>query len=256
MRVVILAGGLGTRISEETDTKPKPMVFIGDRPIIWHIMKIYSHFGFNEFVVCLGYKGFVIKEYFYHYALHVSNVTIDFYNGVQIHDTVAESWKVMLVDTGNSTMTGGRLRKIRPYIENADAFCATYGDGVADIDIAKLVAFHQSHGKLATVTAVRPNARFGALTVDRGLVTEFKEKPVSEGSVINGGFLVLSPKVLDFVDDDLTIWEREPMERLTRDRQLAAFEHAGFWQPMDTIRDRAVLEDLWASGKAPWKVWD
>ena len=256
MKAVILAGGLGSRLSEETETKPKPMVEIGHRPILWHIMKIYSHYGINDFVVCLGYKGYKIKEYFFHYNLHLSDVTIDVRNGMTVHESYADPWRVTLVETGESTMTGGRLKRARKYIGDDDVFCFTYGDGVADIDIGKLLAFHRQHGKLATVTAVRPQARFGALSIEEGLVRDFKEKPISEGGLINGGFFVLSPKVIDYIDDDETLWERGPMERLAQAGQLAAFQHDGFWQPMDTLRDRHLLEELWSSGRAPWHVWN
>lgn len=255
MKAVILAGGIGSRLSEETDSKPKPMVEIGDRPILWHIMKLYSHFGIDDFIICLGYKGYRIKEYFLNYNMHLSDITVDITRGVTVHQSYAEPWRVTLVETGDKTMTGGRLARIRRYIKDEDAFCFTYGDGVSNIDIGRLIAFHRSQGKLATVTAVRPLARFGALTIDRGNVTEFKEKPASEGGLISGGFFVLSPKVIDYVDGDDMLWEKEPMERLVADGQLAAYEHTGFWQPMDTLRDKHLLEGLWASGKAPWQLW-
>jgi glucose-1-phosphate cytidylyltransferase len=255
MKAVILAGGLGSRLSEETETKPKPMVEIGNRPILWHILKIYTHYGINDFIVCLGYKGYRIKEYFFHYNLHSSDVTIDIRRGMTVHQSFADEWRVTLVETGEATQTGGRLKRVRRYLDSDDIFCFTYGDGVADIDIQALIAFHRAHGKLATVTAVRPLARFGALTIERGIVREFKEKPVDEGSPINGGFFVLSTKAIDYIDGDATLWEKEPMERLAADNQLAAFLHNGFWQPMDTLRDRNHLEALWASGKAPWRVW-
>ncbi len=255
MKAVILAGGLGSRLSEETAITPKPMVEIGQRPILWHIMKIYSHFGIQDFVICLGYKGYRIKEYFFHYNLHLSDVTIDVRNGITVHQSFAESWRVTLVETGDATMTGGRLKRVLRYLGNDDAFCFTYGDGVADIDIKKLIGFHRSHGKLATITAVQPVARFGSLTIENDQVRRFKEKPVAEGGFINGGFFVLSPKVIDYIIDDTTFWEKEPMERLVAEGQLAAYKHRGFWQPMDTLRDRALLEELWASGKAPWRVW-
>lgn len=256
MKAVILAGGLGTRISEETETKPKPMISIGGKPILWHIMKMYSHYGINDFIVCLGYKGFVIKEYFYHYNLHVSDITIDVRNNAMtVHQSFADPWRVTLVETGDATMTGGRIKRIKKYLGDDDAFCLTYGDGVADVDIGRLIDFHRSHDRLATVTAVRPLARFGALELEGDQVRGFMEKPVTEGGRINGGFFVLSPKVIDFIDDDSTIWEREPMMRLTEAGQLSAFQHDGFWQPMDTLRDRTLLEGLWESGKAPWKVW-
>jgi glucose-1-phosphate cytidylyltransferase len=256
MKAVILAGGLGSRLSEETETKPKPMVEVGGRPILWHIMKIYSHYGINDFIVCLGYKGYKIKEYFFHYKLHVSDLTIDVaQNEMTVHQTFADPWRVTLVETGDGTMTGGRLKRVRDYIGRDEAFCLTYGDGDADVDIAKLLAFHKSHGKLSTVTAVRPIARFGALVMDGDTVQRFEEKPISEGGLINGGFFVLSPKVIDYVAGDSTLWEKEPMERLAAAGQMKAFEHAGFWQAMDTLRDKNHLEELWASGKAPWMVW-
>jgi glucose-1-phosphate cytidylyltransferase len=256
MKAVILAGGLGSRLSEETETKPKPMVEIGGRPILWHIMKIYSHYGIDDFIVCLGYKGYKIKEYFFHYKLHLSDVTIDVAkNEVKVHQTFADPWRVTLVETGESTSTGGRIKRVRDYIGNDEAFCLTYGDGVADVDIGKLVAFHKNHGKLATVTAVRPIARFGALVMEGTAVRRFEEKPVSEGGLINGGFFVLSPRVLDYIAGDSILWEKEPMERLAGEGQMQAFEHGGFWQAMDTLRDKKHLEELWASGKAPWRVW-
>ncbi len=255
MKAVILAGGLGSRLSEQTDVRPKPMVEIGHHPILWHIMKIYSHFGINEFVICLGYKGYVIKEYFYHYSLHSADVTIDTRGGMKVHQSYADPWTVTLVETGEHTMTGGRLKRVRPYLGDQD-FCFTYGDGLGNIDIPKLIAFHKSQGKLATVTAVHPLARFGALIIEDQLVRQFQEKPANEGGLINGGFFVLSPKVLDYIADDRTLWEKEPMERLAAEGQLAAFQHDGFWQPMDTLRDRAMLEELWASQKAPWRIWE
>jgi glucose-1-phosphate cytidylyltransferase len=251
MKAVILAGGLGSRLSEETETKPKPMVEIGQRPILWHIMKIYSHYGINDFIVCLGYKGYKIKEYFFHYNLHLSDVTIDVRNGMTVHESYADPWRVTLVETGESTMTGGRLKRARKYIGDEDVFCFTYGDGVADVDIGKLLAFHRRHGKLATVTAVRPLARFGALTIEDDLVRDFKEKPISEGGLINGGFFVLSPKVIDFIDDDETIWERAPMERLAQAGQLAAFQHDGFWQPMDTLATDTISKSFGAAAAPP-----
>ena len=255
INAVILAGGLGTRIAEETDTKPKPMVEVGGRPILWHIMKIYSAHGIREFVVCLGYKGYVVKEYFANYALHMSDVTFDLgRNAVEVRQQRSEPWRVTLVDTGAETMTGGRLRRVRDYLADGD-FCMTYGDGVADIDIGRLVAEHQRSGLEATVTAVRPPSRFGALEIRQGRVASFQEKPLGEGSWINGGFFVLSPKVLDRIEGDHTVWEREPLESLARDGQLGAYCHEGFWQPMDTLREKQQLEAAWASGKAPWKVW-
>ncbi len=255
MKVVILAGGLGTRLSEETSIRPKPMVEIGGRPILWHIMKIYSQYGFRDFVVCLGYKGYFITEYFANYSVHQSDLTIDIAaKKVEIHDTRAEDWRVTLVDTGAETMTGGRLKRIRQHIGD-DTFCMTYGDGVADIDVGKLVAFHERHGGDATVTAVRPPGRFGALAIDGDKVAGFIEKPEGDGSWINGGFFVLSSKVFDRIEGDDTVWEQAPLETLARDGQLSAFRHDGFWQPMDTLRDKRRLEDLWASGHADWKVW-
>ncbi|MBI2311647.1 MAG: glucose-1-phosphate cytidylyltransferase [Betaproteobacteria bacterium] len=254
-KAIILAGGMGTRLSEETEAKPKPMVEIGEKPILWHIMKIYSSFGINEFIICLGYKGYMIKEYFANYYLHMSDVTLDVAkNSMEVHHIRSEPWRISLVETGVDTMTGGRLRRVREYLGD-EPFCMTYGDGVADIDIAKLVAHHRQGGRLATVTAVRPPARFGALDIQGHMVHAFQEKPLGGGSWINGGFFVLSPKVLDYIEGDSTVWEREPLERLTRERQLAAYHHEGFWHPMDTLRDKKHLESLWASGDAPWKTW-
>ena len=256
MKAVILAGGLGTRISEETELKPKPMIEVGGRPILWHIMKIYSAHGINEFIVCCGYKGYVIKEYFANYFLHLSDVTIDMTsNAMQVHQNNAEPWKVTLVDTGEESMTGGRLRRVRDYLAGEELFCFTYGDGVADIDITAQLAFHRDHGRLATVTAVEPPGRYGALVVEGSHVAGFTEKPKGEGGWINGGFFVLSPKAIDYIADDATSWEREPLTGLAHDGQLSAFFHEGFWQPMDTLREKNLLNDLWASGKAPWKCW-
>jgi glucose-1-phosphate cytidylyltransferase len=255
LKAVILAGGLGTRISEETSVRPKPMVEIGGKPILWHIMKIYSSYGINEFIICLGYKSYVIKEYFANYFLHMSNVTFDMANNrMDVHHNSAEPWKVTLVDTGDSTLTGGRIKKIKPYLDGDD-FCCTYGDGVGNVDIGALVAFHKTQGKLATLTATQPPGRFGALGLQGTQVTGFQEKPQGDGAWINGGFFVLSPKVLDYIDGDDTAWEKEPMERLAQAGQLSAYLHHGFWQPMDTLRDKTHLEELWASGKAPWKLW-
>ena len=255
MKVVILAGGLGTRLAEETEIRPKPMVEIGGKPIIWHIMKIYSAYGMNEFIICLGYKGYMIKEYFANYALHMSDVTFDMGGGdTTIHHNYAESWRVTLVDTGEKTMTGGRLKRIRSYLENED-FCFTYGDGLSSVDINALIAFHRSHGRLATVTAVMPPGRYGAVKIESDRVADFLEKPQGDGSWINGGFFVLKPESIDLIEDDMTIWEQEPLRRLVAKDQLAAFTHSGFWQPMDTLRDKYNLEQLWASGEAPWKVW-
>lgn len=255
MKAVILAGGLGTRLAEESSLKPKPMVEIGGKPILWHVMKIYSHYGIQDFIICLGYKSYIIKEYFANYFLHMSNVTFDMkFNQMQIHDNKAEPWRVTLVDTGENTMTGGRLGRVKEYLRDED-FCLTYGDGVATVDILKLVEFHREQGLLATVTAVQPSGRFGAMDIGGNQVLQFQEKPKGDGSWINGGFFVLSPKVFDYIDGDESIWEREPLERLAADSQLAAYKHDGFWQPMDTLRDKNQLEELWASGQAPWKVW-
>lgn len=257
MKAVILAGGLGTRLSEETATRPKPMVEIGGRPILWHIMKIYSAHGVNDFLICCGYKGYVIKEYFANYFLHMSDVTFDMeHNTMDVHQRKAEPWRVTLVDTGDLTMTGGRLGHLRAYLQTEEAFCMTYGDGVSDVDISALIAFHKSHGADATVTAVQPSGRYGALLLsDDNEVEGFVEKPRGDGGWINGGFFVLSPKCLDLIVDDQTIWEKEPLETLARTGRLRAHRHAGFWQPMDTLRDKVHLEQLWAAGEAPWKVW-
>jgi glucose-1-phosphate cytidylyltransferase len=257
MKAVILAGGLGTRISEETEIKPKPMIEIGGKPILWHIMKIYSTYGVKDFIICLGYKGYIIKEYFVNYYLHNSDVTYDFKTNTHtIHKTDAEDWKVTLVNTGETTMTGGRIKRILPYVKNDEAFCLTYGDGVSDIDISKLISFHKSHGKLATLSAVYPEGRFGALEFDGTRITEFKEKPRGDGSFINGGFFVLSPKIESYLTSDTTcIFEQEPLKNLARDNELQAFKHKGFWQPMDTLRDKISLEKQWSSGKAEWKIW-
>lgn len=256
MKAVILAGGLGTRISEETTTKPKPMVEIGGKPILWHIMKVYGSHGINDFVVCCGYKGYVIKEYFANYFLHMSDVTFDMHNNeMQVHHKYAEPWKVTLVDTGEDTMTGGRLRRVRTYVESEEAFCFTYGDGVADVDISAQIAFHRSHGKLATVTAVQPPGRYGALEMNNTAVQGFIEKPQGDGGWINGGYFVLSPKVIDVIDGDASSWEGAPLQTLAKQGEFQAYQHRGFWQPMDTLRDKLLLEDLWQSGRAPWKVW-
>lgn len=255
MKVVILAGGLGTRLSEETSLRPKPMVEIGGRPILWHIMKMYSSHGINDFIVCLGYKGYFITEFFANYYLHLTDVTIDIgRNQVEVHRSRAENWRITLVDTGSDSMTGGRIKRVREHVGD-EAFCMTYGDGVSDVDIGALVAFHEKHGRDATVTAVRPPGRFGALALDGDNVDGFIEKPLGDGSWINGGFFVLSPKVFDRIKGDNTTWEREPLEGLARDGQLAAFRHEGFWQPMDTLRDKKYLEDLWDTGRASWKTW-
>ena len=257
MKCVILAGGLGTRLSEETVVKPKPMVEIGHRPILWHIMKLYAHHGVNEFVVCCGYKGYVIKEYFANYLLHNSDVTFDAdTQRMEIHRRGAESWRVTLVDTGYETQTGGRLRRVAPHLAGEQDFCFTYGDGVGDVDIGASIAFHRAHGRLATLTAVYPPARFGALEIDdQDRVTAFREKPLGQGGMINGGFFVLSPRVIELVPDDACVWEREPLERLAAADELRAWRHEGYWQPMDTLRDKLQLESLWNSGRAPWKVW-
>ena len=254
MKAVILAGGLGTRLSEETDLRPKPMVEIGQRPIIWHIMKIYSQHGINEFIVCCGYLGYVIKEYFTNYFMHMSDISIDLStNNLTVHKKNAEPWKITLVDTGKETLTGGRLKRVQEHLRNEDAFCLTYGDGLANIDIKKLIKFHKSHGKSATITAVVPPGRYGALELDGDHVTSFKEKP--EGGLINGGFFVLSPEVLNFIKGDTTSWENGPLSKLASLNQLVAYKHDGFWQPMDTLREKNLLQELWDSGEAPWKTW-
>jgi glucose-1-phosphate cytidylyltransferase len=256
LKVVILAGGLGTRISEETHLKPKPMVEVGAKPILWHIMKMYSAHGINEFVICCGYKGYVIKEYFANYFLHMSDVTFDMQNNeMRVHQRKAEPWKVTLVDTGDETLTGGRLKRVENYVKDEEAFCFTYGDGVADIDLTALISFHRAHGKLATVTAVQPPGRYGALATDGTAVRGFIEKPRGDGGWINGGFFVLSPGCLNRIEGDQSIWEAEPLTQLAAEGQLQAFEHRGFWQPMDTLRDKVHLDQLWASGAAPWKAW-
>jgi glucose-1-phosphate cytidylyltransferase len=256
MKAVILAGGLGTRISEETHLKPKPMIEIGGMPILWHIMKTYSHHGINDFVICCGYKGYVIKEYFANYFLHMSDITLDMAkNSMEVHQRNAEPWRVTLIDTGAETMTGGRLKRVAEHVKNEDTFCLTYGDGVSDVDISELLAFHKNHGLQATLTAAFPPGRFGSLDIRDNKVTSFKEKPKGDGSMINGGFFVLSPQVLSLIEGDHTIWEREPLETLADMGQLAAYHHTGFWQPMDTLRDKTHLEELWAKDSAPWKVW-
>lgn len=256
MKVVILAGGLGTRMAEETSIKPKPMVEIGGMPIIWHIMKSYSHFGFNDFIICGGYKAYQIKEYFSNYFLHKSNVTFDLQNNLmEIHNNQSEPWKVTIVDTGINTMTGGRIKRIEEFVDN-QTFMMTYGDGLSNVDLAELKAFHKNHNKLATVTAVRPSGRFGAVTLDGNDVIDFDEKPVGDGGFINGGFFVLEPKIFSYIDGDQSIWERAPLNKLVEDKQLSAYKHEDFWQPMDTLREKNLLEDLWATGKAPWKLWD
>ncbi len=256
MKAVILAGGLGTRISEETHLKPKPMIEIGGRPILWHIMKSYSAHGINDFVICCGYKGYIIKEYFANYFLHMSDVTFDMANNrMEVIHQKAEPWKVTLVDTGEDTLTGGRLKRVADYVKDEESFCFTYGDGVADINISALLAFHRQHAKWATVTAVQPPGRYGALQMSGSQVASFMEKPRGDGGLINGGFFVLSPKCFDLIDGDDSSWEGEPLTRLAAEGQLMAFEHDGFWQPMDTLRDKNHLEELWQSGKAPWKTW-
>ena len=250
-----MAGGLGTRLNEETDTKPKPMVEIGGKPILWHIMKIYSAHGISDFIICLGYKGYAIKEYFANYFLHVSNVTFDLAkNDMVVHQHNAEPWKVTLVDTGDSTMTGGRLKNVRSYLDNED-FCFTYGDGLGDIDIGELIKLHKSEGTLATLTAVQPPGRFGAIKTDKNKIIGFQEKPEGDGGWVNGGFFILSPKVIDYIADETTVWEASPMEKLAENGELSAYFHHGFWQPMDTLREKKYLEDLWKSGKAPWRTW-
>ncbi|SMF96409.1 glucose-1-phosphate cytidylyltransferase [Methylomagnum ishizawai] len=255
MKAVILAGGLGTRISEESHLQPKPMIAIGGKPILWHIMKIYSSHGINDFIICLGYKGYLIKDYFANYFLHMSDVTFDVAeNRMEIHDRHAEPWRVTLIDTGPDTQTGGRLKRVRRYLGPED-FCFTYGDGLADVDIGGLVDFHRKHGRLATVTAVQPPGRYGALRLEGGDVLGFEEKPRGDGGWINGGFFVLAPGAVDFIEGDDTSWERQPLEQLAREGQLQAHRHVGFWQPMDTLRDKILLEELWQTGKAPWKVW-
>jgi glucose-1-phosphate cytidylyltransferase len=257
MKAVILAGGLGTRISEETHLKPKPMIEIGGQPILWHIMKMYSYHGVNEFVICCGYRGYLIKEYFANYFLHMSDVTFDMHNNsMHVHHAKAEPWKVTLIDTGDETMTGGRLKRIEGFVKDDEAFCMTYGDGVSDVDITKLLNFHKNQGTVATVTATLPPGRFGALNIQGNKVIGFEEKPKGDGVMINGGFFVLSPEVLSLVKDDTTIWEQLPLETLAINGELSVYKHDGFWQPMDTLRDKNYLEDLWLSGKAPWRSWE
>ncbi|HEY4900959.1 MAG TPA: glucose-1-phosphate cytidylyltransferase [Terriglobales bacterium] len=257
MKAVILAGGLGSRLSEETTVRPKPMVEIGGQPILWHILKIYSHYGINDFVICLGYKGYVIKEYFANYLLHSANVTIDLQtNRIQMHENECEPWRVTLIDTGAGTMTGGRLKRILPHVQDEEMFCFTYGDGVSDVDVGSLIEYHRRHGKTVTLTATQPTGKFGALEIQAdGQITEFTEKPKGDGRWVNGGFFVLSPKVANYIADDETSWEREPLEQLSREGEVFAFKHSGFWQPMDTLHDKHLLEGLWSTGKAPWKVW-
>ena len=255
MKAVLLAGGFGTRLSEETSDRPKPMVSIGGRPILWHILKLYSAHGINDFVICAGYKGYMIKEYFANYFLHMSDVTFDMReNSMEVHKKRSEPWRVTIIDTGEESMTGGRIKRIQPYID--DTFCMTYGDGVSDVDITELLAFHRAQGKKATLTAVQPSGRFGALGMNGNLVQNFQEKPQGDGAWINGGFFVLEPSIFETIEGDKTIWERAPMEQLAADGEMAAYKHHGFWQPMDTLRDKMKLEDLWDSGNAPWKKWD
>ena len=257
MKAVILAGGLGTRISEETHLKPKPMIEIGGRPILWHIMKLYSAHGVDDFIICCGYKGYVIKEYFQNYALHMSDVTFDMRaDRMEVHARKAEPWRVTLVDTGEATMTGGRLKRVAPYLADEEAFCFTYGDGLADLDITAAIAFHRRHGRLCTITAVQPPGRYGALEIDNDRVAGFVEKPLGDGGFINGGFFILSPRVIDRIEGDATAWESEPVAALAADGELMAFSHRGFWQPMDTLRDKNQLEELWRQGRAPWRCWD
>ena len=257
MKAVILAGGLGTRLSEETSVRPKPMVEIGGKPILWHVMKIYSSYGINDFVICCGYKGYVIKEYFKNYILHQSDVTFCMKENIMnVHEKRAEPWTVTLVDTGDDSMTGGRLKRVSDYVKDEEIFLFTYGDGVGDIDIQATIDFHSRHGKAATITATYPPGRFGALDIRNNQVKSFKEKPKGDGAMVNGGFFVLTPKVLDYIKDDKTIWEQEPLTNLADDGELMAYEHHGFWQPMDTLRDKNLLEELWQSKAAPWKSWD
>lgn len=256
MKAVILAGGLGTRLSEETTIRPKPMIEIGGKPILWHILKMYSNHGINDFVICCGYKGYLIKEYFANYFLHMSDVTFDMRsNRMEVHHKRAEPWNVTVVDTGDNAMTGGRLRQVAEYVRRDEAFCMTYGDGVSDVDISATIEFHKNHGKAATLTATYPPGRFGALNIEGQQVKQFNEKPKGDGALINGGFFVLSPSVLDYLESDATVWEQKPLQRLAAEDQLMAFTHNGFWQPMDTLRDKTHLEDLWAAGNAPWKTW-
>lgn len=256
MKAVILAGGYGTRLSEETYLKPKPMVEIGGKPMLWHIMKLYSHFGVNDFIICCGYKGYMIKEYFANYFLHMSDVTFDMlHNKMEVHQKHAEPWQVTLIDTGEDTLTGGRLKRVTEYVKDEEAFFFTYGDGISDVDISAEATFHKTHGKLATVMAVQPPGRYGTLNTQNSAVLGFIEKPQGEGGWINAGFFVLSPKVLDYIEGDFSSWEGEPLSRIASDGELMAFKHTGFWQPMDTLREKNIIENLWQSGKAPWKVW-
>jgi glucose-1-phosphate cytidylyltransferase len=255
VKVVILAGGLGTRLSEETTVRPKPMVEVGGKPVLWHIMKTYSHHGVNDFVICLGYRGYVIKEYFANYFLHMSDVTFDLRrNEMKVHHNASEPWTVTLVDTGDATMTGGRLRRVREHVGD-DTFCFTYGDGLSNVNVGDVIAFHKAQGTLATMTAVQPPGRFGVVDIEEDKIRKFTEKPVGDGGWVNGGYFVLEPRIFDYLDGDETTWEREPLERLAAEAQLSAFRHAGFWQPMDNLRDKILLDGLWESGRAPWKVW-
>jgi glucose-1-phosphate cytidylyltransferase len=256
MKAVIMAGGLGTRFAEETDVKPKPMIEIGGMPIIWHVMKIYSTYGINDFVICLGHKGYIIKEYFSNYFLHMSNVTLDMkHNNMEVHNAAAEPWRVTLIDTGEKTMIGGRIKRILPYLGDDKEFCLTYGDGVGDVDVSAAIDLHRREGRLATVTATQPPGRFGAIDYQGNRVIKFQEKPIGDGGWINGGFFVLSPQVGNYIKDDATVWEQEPMQKLAEEGELSVYFHSGFWQPMDTLRDKRHLEDLWVSDKAPWKTW-
>ena len=257
MKAVILAGGLGTRISEETENKPKPMIEIGGMPILWHIIKMYSAHGVNDFIICCGYRGYIIKEYFSNYFLHRSDVTFDIaQNKMEVHQKCAEPWKITLIDTGSDTMTGGRLKRVTKYIKDEEAFCFTYGDGVSDVNITELIKFHKSHGKMATITTVYPPARFGAVDIDIDQrIISFQEKPKGDGGMINGGFFVLAPRVIDLIQNDSTVWEKEPLENLAQQSEIMAFQHNGFWQPMDTLRDKNMLEKLWSSDRAPWRIW-
>lgn len=255
MKCVILAGGMGTRISEETHLKPKPMVEIGGKPVLWHIMKIYSHYGINDFIICLGYKGYLIKEYFANYFLHQSDVTFDIQeNKMSVHNHFCEPWRVTLIDTGEATMTGGRFKRVEDYVGN-ETFCFTYGDGISNVNVSDLITFHKKQGTWATLTAVQPPGRFGAVDLNQNLIVDFEEKPQGDGGWINGGFFVLEPKVFSFINGDTTVWEREPLERIAKAGQLSAYKHTGFWLPMDTLRDKVKLEELWELRKAPWKVW-
>ncbi len=257
MKAVILAGGLGTRISEETTLRPKPMIEIGGKPVLWHVMKAYAHWGINDFIICCGYKGYMIKEYFHNYSLHMSDVTIDLRaDSLTVHRSDVEPWSITLVDTGSETQTGGRLKRVRRYLDDGETFCFTYGDGLSDVDVSKAIEFHRNAGTLATLTAVQPPGRFGQLEMSEQRITSFREKPPGDGAWINGGYFVLNPKVIDYIEGDDTPWERSPMEALAAQGNLAAWVHRGFWHPMDTMRDKIYLEGLWASGRAPWKVWD